>query len=70
MFRFFLYDPLSPDKVYEKLFDLPVDETALIGEIKKTLSATLKEQKNIDLPAENMRLRDMYTQTQFASKVI
>lgn len=61
---------MSADKVYEKLFDAPVDETALVGDIKKILSALLKEQKNIDLPAETMRLRDMYTQSQFASKAL
>ncbi|KAH3762718.1 5-methyltetrahydropteroyltriglutamate--homocysteine S-methyltransferase [Pelomyxa schiedti] len=67
---FYIYTPESSDKVYDHVFNLPVDETRTVLDLKRQISEALKAQKNIDLPPETMRLRDMYTQTQLASKVL
>lgn len=62
---FSLFDPenrRSKDYLME-LFEIPVSEQILIGDLKVILAARLKEEKQIEIDPKNMRIREMFTKS-------
>jgi len=63
--NFNLFDPenkKTKDYLME-LFELPVQEEILIGDLKQILSTKLKADKQIDIEPKNMRIREMFTRS-------
>jgi ubiquitin C-terminal hydrolase len=59
-FMWFRPDKASDGELLEELFDAPIPEDMLVRDVKLEVSHKLKQDKNIELAPEHIRLREMF----------